>query len=85
MAFFCEKSGVRIVGPGVAMSAGGNVLEFDHAQPIHGDAESAARAVIAGVPGNDAHAPSPDIKATAVKAAETVLTNPDKRAGKKPV
>lgn len=85
MAFFCEKSGVRIVGPGVAVSAGGNVLEFDHAQPVHNDAEHAARAVIASVPGNDAHAPSADIKATAVKAAETVLTNPNKATGKKPV
>lgn len=33
MVYFCEKSGVRIVAPGVAVSAGGDVPEWS-APPV---------------------------------------------------
>ncbi len=78
MAFFCEASGVRIVAPGIAISAGGTVPEFDHAQPVHEDAERSARAVLAAVPAKDDSEPSIAAKGAALKAAETVLTDPNK-------
>jgi hypothetical protein len=77
MAFFCIKSGARIVAPGIAISAGGSVPDFDDSATIHAEAENAARAVLSSAAAKkDEGAPSPELIAAASKAAETVLTNP---------
>ena len=59
MAFFCTVSGVRIVSPGVAKCAGGEVPEFD-ASDASEAAESAARAAIvtAGAPSSSGFRPT---------------------------
>jgi hypothetical protein len=83
MAFFCIKSGARIVAPGIAVSAGGAIPDFDGAKPEHAVAEHSAAVVLASVPGKDDGEPTPAAKEAAVRAAESVLTDPkNKVAGK---
>ena len=40
--FFCDKSGARIVAPGISKSAGGDVPDFDGSE-AHLNAEAVAR------------------------------------------
>lgn len=82
MAFFCIVSGARIVAPGIAVSAGGNVLDYDASNPAHELAEQSARSVLSHAKQKDDSEPSPEIKVAAQRAAENVLTDPKIKAAK---
>ncbi len=84
MAFFCMKSGVRIVAPGVAKSAGGDVAEYVES-PVHDLAESAALKAIASKRKSDTEtAPSAEALAAAVVAAAEVIETEPKAKAKQP-
>lgn len=76
MAFFCTKTGVRIVAPGVSKGAGGDIAEYD------GDdsgkaAEMAAQMKLAEMAKADNEAlPSAEAQKAAAIAAEEELTKP---------
>lgn len=77
MAFFCERSGVRIVAPGIAKSAGGDVAEYDHASEISEAAEKAAGAKLVELAKADNESqPSPEALGAAKAAAEEEITKP---------
>lgn len=84
MAFFCDKSGARIVAPGTAVSAGGAVPDFDHEDPAHEAAENAAAAALDGEPRGASQAPSPKTIEAAQRAALAALKGPAKHAPKLP-
>jgi len=76
MAFFCNRSGVRIVAPGIAKSAGGDVPDFDSSDAASA-AESAARSTIAASRLEESEVgPSPDTIAKANAAAMDEMTRP---------
>lgn len=77
MAFFCERSGVRIVAPGIAKSAGGDVAEYDHASEVCDAAERAAglKLIELAQAENEA-SPSPEALKAAKAAAEDEITKP---------
>ncbi len=74
MAFFCDRTGVRIVAPGVSKSAGGIVPEHDGSE-AHDAAENAAiKALLSARKSAEEIGASPEAKAGAVVAALAVLT-----------
>lgn len=76
MAFFCTVSGVRIISPGIAKGAGGEVPEFD-ASDASEAAESAARAAIVANRLEESEVgPSADTIAKAGAAAMDEMTKP---------
>ncbi|MGK3981322.1 hypothetical protein WMF38_57525 [Sorangium sp. So ce118] len=80
MAFFCTKSGVRTIAPGIAKSAGGDIPEYDGTD-VSDAAETAARAQLSELAKHDNEAqPSPEALGAAANAAVEELTKPS--AGK---
>jgi hypothetical protein len=78
MAFFCTVSGVRIVSPGIAKCAGGDVPEFDASDAAEA-AEGAARAsIVASRLEESELGPSAEAIAKAGAAALDELTKPPK-------
>lgn len=76
MAFFCTKSGVRIVAPGISKSAGGDIAEYEGTD-ASASAEQAARSKLAEMAKSDHEAePSPEAVKAAGAAAEEELTKP---------
>jgi hypothetical protein len=82
MAFFCIKSGVRIVAPGIAKSAGGEIPDYDGTE--HSDAaEAAARGKLSGLAKHEAEAqPAPEALEAAKDAAVEELTKPRPEKGR---
>jgi hypothetical protein len=76
MAFFCIKSGVRIVAPGVAISAGGNVQEYVEPET---SAESATAAGLSELAKHEAETSAPEQDAA---VEETSKPRPEKARGK---
>lgn len=73
MAFFCEKTGARVVAPGISKSAGGIVPEHD-GSAAHIAAEMAAEKSLAGARQSPTEAaPSAIAIQSAVLAAIAVL------------
>ncbi len=82
MAFFCMKSGVRIVAPGVAKSFGGDIPEYDGSDASE-SAEKVARAKLVELAKADNEAqPSPEAVKAAGAAAEEELTKPRPEKGR---
>lgn len=80
MAFFCTVSGVRIVSPGIAKCAGGEVPEFDASDSAEA-AESAAQKTIAANRLEESEVgPSADTIAKAGAAALEEMTKPKAKA-----
>ena len=76
MAFFCTKSGVRIVAPGISKSAGGDVQEYEGDEAAMA-AERVAAQKLAELAKTDNEAqPSPEALKAASAAAEDELTKP---------
>jgi hypothetical protein len=76
MAFFCIKSGARIVAPGIAKSAGGDIPDHDGTEGSDA-ADAAARLKLSELAKHDNEAqPSPDAIGAAANAAVEELTKP---------
>ena len=82
MAFFCTVSGVRIIAPGVAKSAGGTIPDHDGTESSN-SAEQAARATMVAMRKSpDEIEPSPEAMKAAENSALEQLTAPPKTGGK---
>ena len=76
MAFFCTKSGVRIVAPGIAVGEPGGTIPVYDGSEDHVAAEEAA-AVALKTPGSGGHSPPNEFTiAAAQRAALEVLLGP---------
>ncbi len=76
MAFFCTKSGVRIVAPGIAVGEPGGTIPVYDGSEDHVVAEQAA-AVALKTPGSGGHSPPNETTiAAAQRAALEVLLGP---------
>lgn len=76
MAFFCTVSGARIVAPGIAKSAGGEIPDYDGTEGSDA-ADAAARLKLSELAKHDNEAqPSPEALSVAATAAVEELTKP---------
>ncbi len=73
MAFFCDKSGVRIVAPGTSKAAGGIVPEHDGSDAAIKAEQAAVEALHAGRKSAEEIVPSAEATKAAVASAVSVL------------
>ena len=72
MAYFCDKSGVRVVAPGTSRSAGGSIPEHDGTAKAHA-AESACVTALKSQVRGDYELPKPETVKAAVQAAVEIF------------
>ncbi len=77
MAFFCDRTGVRIVAPGTSKSAGGTVPEHDGTDMAVKAEQAAIDALHAGRKSAEEIVPSADATKAAVAAAVSVVAPAD--------